>query len=161
MSYVENMSSWPFYIPPTYWLLPYRQTGDITLKLKENAKIRLVRVLNTSNAGLHDYGAVDFRVDLLDENQHTVYSKEASFGKVWDRAFKAAFALPDFFSSYGPTFQGLLEEGAKVPFGTGWRDIEINCPKSVRYVRISILSYWALGGGLNEIQVYPQEKKKS
>ncbi len=154
MSYVENMSSWPFYIPPTYWLLPYRQTGHVTLKLKESTRIKMVRVLNTSNAGLHDYGTVDFRVELLDENQNPVYTRNESFGKAWDRAFQAAFAKPDFFNSYGATFEGLLEPGVKVPFGDGWKDIEMDCSEEVRYVRISVLSYWALGGGFNEIQVY-------
>jgi hypothetical protein len=61
---------------------------------------------------------------------------------------------PEFFSAYGPTFEGILEPGAKVPFGTGWQDIEIDYPNSVRYVRLSVSNYWALGGGINEIQVY-------
>jgi hypothetical protein len=155
MSYTDNMSSWPFYIPPTYWLLPYRQTGNITLKLKKGTRIKMVRVLNTSNAGLHDYGTIDFQLELLDENQQPVYTKEASFGKAWDRAFKSAFAKPDFFNSYGPTFEGILEPGVKVPFGTGWQDIEIDYSGKVRYLRLNILSYWAIGGGINEIQVYP------
>ena len=154
MSYTDNMSSWPFYIPPTYWLLPYRQTGEITLKLKESSKIKMIRVLNTSNAGLFDYGTIDFRIDLLDENGNKVFGKESSFGKVWDRAFKSAFVKPEFFSAYGPTFEGILEPGVKVPYGNGWQDIEIGYTNSVRYVRLSILSYWALGGGINEIQVY-------
>jgi hypothetical protein len=157
MSYTENMSSWPFYIAPTYWLLPYRSEGHITIGLKGETRIRMVRVLNTSNAGLHDYGTMDFRVDLLDENRHTVYSKKASFGKVWDRAFEAAFAIPDFFGSYGPTFHGLLAPGVEVPFGTSWQDVDIDYPEEVSYVRIGILRYWGLGGGLNEIQVYEGE----
>jgi len=154
VSYTENMSELPFHIPPTYWLLPYRQTGDITLKLKFPSKLKLVRILNTSNAGLYDYGTIDFRLELLDKNQKVVYTKSGSFGKVWDRAFKSAFAMPEFFNSYGPTFEGLLTPGSKLPFGSGWQDINIEYSGIVHYVRVVILNYWALGGGLNEIQVY-------
>ncbi len=157
MSYTENMSSLPFNIPPTYWLLPYRQTGDITLKLKIPSKLRLVRILNTSNAGLYDYGTIDFRLELLDKNQKPVYTKSGSFGKVWDHAFRSAFAMPEFFNSYGPTFDGLLTKGAKLPFGSGWQDINIEYSGIVHYVRIVILSYWGLGGGLNEVQVYAKD----
>ena len=51
----------------------------------------------------------------------------------------------------------MLEPGVKVPFGTGWQEIEVPHPGEVRSVRVTIQSYWALGGGLNEIQVYGRD----
>jgi len=154
-SYTNNMSSWPLYVRPAYWLLPYRQPGAVTLKLKQPTKLRLVRLLNTTNAGLNDYAAMDYQVELLSEDGSVAWSKEGSFGKAQDGAFKSAFARPEFFKAYGATFKGLLEPGVKVPFGAGWQDMEINHPGEVRSVRVTVKTFWALGGGLNEVQVYP------
>ena len=153
--YTEKMTTWPLYIRPTYWLLPYRQAGSVTLKLKQPSKLRLVRLLDTTNAGLNDYAAVDFLVELLNEDGSVAWSKAGSFGKVQDGAFKSAFAKPEFFNAYGATFAGLLEPGVKVPFGTGWQEVEVQHPGEVRAVRVTVQSFWALGGGLNEVQVYP------
>jgi hypothetical protein len=154
-SYTENLSTWPLYVRPTYWLLPPRQKGAVTLKLKEAAPVRLVRLLNTTNAGLNDFATIDFEVELLDNAQKVVSRHAGSFGRVWDGAFRSALAKPQFFSGYGPAFAGMLEPGAKVPFGSGWQEITVDRPLPVRYVRVNILSYWAMGGGLNEVQVYP------
>lgn len=154
-SYTENPSSWLLYVRPTYWLLPPRQPGAVTLKLKQPAKLRLVRLLDTTNGGLNDYAAVDFRLDLLNEAGAVIWSKKGSFGQAYDHAFQSAFAKPEFFKAYGVTFQGLLEPGVKVPFGAGWQNIPIDLPDEVHSVRVTIESSWALGGGLNEIQVYP------
>ena len=153
-SYTENLSTWPLFLRPTYWLLPPRQTGAITLKLKQPASVRLVRLLNTTNAGLNDFATIDFEVQLLDEAEKVVARQKGSFGRVWDGAFRSAFAVPKFFSRYGRAFSGLNERGIKVPFGSGWQEIVFNDPAAVRYIRIKVLSYWAMGGGLNEVQVY-------
>lgn len=153
--YTQNMSTWPFFIRPTYWLLPYRQPGSLTLKLKQPSKLRLVRLLNTTNAGLNDYAAVDFLVELLNEDGSVAWSKAGTFGRVQDGAFKTAFVRPDFFKAYSETFRGMLEPDAQVPFGTGWQEIEVQHPGSVRAVRVTVQSFWALGGGLNEVQAYP------
>ncbi|MGD0089786.1 MAG: hypothetical protein ABSE73_07685 [Planctomycetota bacterium] len=153
--YTENMTTWPFFIRPTYWLLPYRQPGSVTLKLKEPSKLRLVRLLNTTNAGLNDYATVDFLVELLNADGAVAWSKAGSFGQVQDGAFASAFVRPNFFKAYSETFQGMLEPGAKVPFGTGWQEIEVAHPDPVQAVRVTVQSFWGLGGGLNEVQVYP------
>src|SRR5207253_7478209 len=42
------MTSWPFYIRPTYWLLPYQQPGWIELELAEESPVKTVRLLNTA-----------------------------------------------------------------------------------------------------------------
>jgi len=96
-------------------------------------------------------------VDLLKEDKSVAWTKKAAFGEVRDRAFKAAFAMPQHFSAYAPAFEGILQPGVKVPFPPKWQDIETDYADAIRYVRVSILSYWALGGGINEIQVYPKE----
>ncbi|MHB1033095.1 MAG: hypothetical protein ACYC35_02365 [Pirellulales bacterium] len=153
-SYTENLSSWPLYVRPTYWLLPPRQTGAVTLKLKKPAPVRMVRLLNTTNAGLNDFATIDFQVELLDAVEKVVFRRAGSFGRPWDRAFSAAFANPKFFGSYGKAFAGMLEPAAKVPFPAAWQEMVIDRPVPVRYVRITVLSYWAMGGGLNEVQVY-------
>jgi hypothetical protein len=154
-SYTQSVSAWPFYIRPTYWLLPPRQTGSLTLKLKQSAPVRLVRLLNTTNAGLNDFATIDFEVELLDDSEKLVSRHAGSFGRVWDRAFRDALVMPKFFGSYGAAFSGMLEPGAKVPFGSGWQEVVVDRPVPVRYVRVKVLSYWAMGGGLNEVQVYP------
>ena len=109
MSYTDNMSNWPFYIPPTYWLLPYRQTGEITLKLKKSSKIKMIRALNTSNAGLFDYGTIDFRIDLLDDNGNKVYSKESSFGKAWIGLLNLPLLNLNSSVFMERTFEGILD----------------------------------------------------
>jgi hypothetical protein len=48
----------------------------------------------------------------------------------------------------------MLEPGVKVPFGGGWQEIRFRRPLPARYVRVKVLSYWSMGGGLNEVQVY-------
>jgi hypothetical protein len=154
-SYTQNLSTWPLQVQPTYWLLPPRQTGSLTLKLKQPSRVRLVRLLNTANGGLNDFATIDFAVELLDKTQKVVFRREGSFGRVWDGAFRSAFAKPMFFGSYGKAFAGMLEPGAKVPFSGGWQEIAVDARVPVRYVRVHVLSYWAMGGGLNEVQVYP------
>jgi len=158
MSYFAKQSEWPFYVRPTYWLLPPRSLGEITLKLPEPMNIKLVRVLNTTNGGLNDYATVDFHVDLLDENAFPAWTAKRRFGRPWDRVFKAAFAIPEYFGSYGAAFEGILEPGVTVPFGAGWVDVPVDFnQRPISYVRITVDSFWAMGGGINEIQVYPAE----
>jgi hypothetical protein len=155
MSYTNNMSEWPLYVTPTWWLLPPRQTGSVTLTLREPARIDLVRLLNTGNGGLHDHATVNFRVELLGPAGQVLASRDDHFGVARDGGFDAAFARPDFFRSYGPSFKGILERGVIVPFGAGWKEVVFaNQPKLVHAVRIHVLSFWSLGGGLNEVQIY-------
>ncbi len=71
-SYTEGLTSWPFYVRPTYWLLPPQKTGAITLKLARSAPIALVRLLNTTNAGLNDYATNDLEVELLSDAEEVV-----------------------------------------------------------------------------------------
>ena len=149
----ENMSSWPFYIPPTYWLLPYGKPGWIQLDLPHETPISLVRLLNTSNAGLNDYATIKYRVELLDGSNKVVSKHSGSFGRVFDRPFKQAFKYPQHFSRYSPTFDGMLEQGISVPFGDGWQDVKFK-PIKAKSIKVYIDSHWAIGGGLNEIQVF-------
>ena len=148
------MTSWPFYVRPTYWLLPYQTTGWIQLELRETSPVRLVRLLNTSNAGANDYATMKYHVELLDAQKHVVGRGQGEFGQAFDRPFKAAFMIPEAFSHYGPTFRGMLEPGVKVPFGDGWQSVSFDTAPRAKFVKVYIDSYWALGGGLNEIQVY-------
>ncbi|MBN2477039.1 MAG: hypothetical protein JXB62_20700 [Pirellulales bacterium] len=154
--YNDNLSSWQLFFRPTYWLLPPGITGNVTIKLRQPSRVKLVRLLNTSNAGLNDFATVRCKLELLDKDERPLWSKPVVFGRPWDRAFQAAFARPKFFHSYGESFHEILEPGATVPFGTGWQDIDVDCPQDVQYVRVKIDKYWAMGGGLNEVQVYPQ-----
>jgi len=149
----ETMSVWPFYVRPTYWLLPFAQAGWVQLELPEEKSVSLVRLLNTSNAGLNDYATTRYRVELRDGSGKTVARREGAFGKRFDRPFQQAFKYPEFFASYGDTFQGMLEPGVPVPFGDGWHDVAFE-PVKARFVKVYVDSYWAVGGGLNEIQVY-------
>jgi hypothetical protein len=148
------MTSWPFYVPPTYWLLPYQQTGWIRLELAQPSPVRLVRLLNTSNAGANDYATMKYRVELLSADGKVAAERKGEFGRALDRPFRAAFRIPEAFSEYGQTFRGMLEPGVKVPFGDGWQTIPFPEAPTAKFVKVYIDSYWALGGGLNEIQVY-------
>jgi hypothetical protein len=148
-----DMSVWPFYVRPTYWLLPFATGGWIQLELPGEREVKLVRVLNTSNAGLNDYAAMAFRVELLDGTGEVVARSKGHFGAVFDRPFAQAFRYPDFFGRYGDTFKGMLEPGIAVPFGGGWQEIPFDSVRA-RSIRVYVDSWWALGGGLNEIQVY-------
>ena len=74
--------------------------GIATIKLKEPTQIKLIRLLNTTNAGLNDLAAVDCEVELLDKDETPVWSKPVVFGRPWDRSFGPAFARPEFFESY-------------------------------------------------------------
>ncbi|MEE8450528.1 MAG: hypothetical protein V3R99_01400 [Thermoguttaceae bacterium] len=152
--YDHNPSTWELYFRPTYWLLPPGQTGRITIKLKEPTRLRLIRLLNTTNAGLNDFAAVGGRLELLADDDTLLWSRDLSFGRPWDRAFQAAFAKPEFFGSYGEAFQGILEPGVIVPFGAGWLEVPVDLDSKVRSIRLRIDKYWAMGGGVNEIQAY-------
>lgn len=153
--YEADLAEWPLYFRPTYWLLPLRKTGDLTIKLKEPTRIKLVRLLNTTNAGLNDFATTECRLEFLGPKDDTpLWSRPVTFGRAWDHAFDAAFARPDYFASYGDSFRGMLERGARVPFGAGWVDVPVDYDKAVTRVRIRIDKYWAGGGGLNEVQIY-------
>jgi hypothetical protein len=41
----------------------------------EPRQIKLIRLLNTTNAGLNDFAAVKYDVELLDKNETPVWSK--------------------------------------------------------------------------------------
>lgn len=153
-SLLDNRDYFPLYVKPTYWLLPEEKLGHIELELKEPAAVDLVRLLNTSNAGLNDFAAHTFRVELFDAGRKPLASKEGAFGKVFDRPFRQAFFAPKWFSRYTPTFAGMLEPGLTVPFGDGWREVPFEGIEGARFVRVAITKFWGIGGGLNEVQVY-------
>jgi len=118
------------------------------------ASSALVRLLNTSNAGLNDFAAHTFRVELLDADRKQLAGKDGAFGKVFDRPFQHAFFAPKWFSRYTPSFAGMLEPGLTVPFGDGWKAVAFEGVKGVRFVRVAITKFWGIGGGLNEVQVF-------
>ena len=149
----DAMAQFPFYVRPTYWLLPHGQPGWVQLKLPANRTVSQVRLLNTSNAGLNDHATMSFRVQLLDDDGNLVSEKKGQFGKVLDRPFEQAFRFPGHFGTYGKTFAGMLEPGVAVPFGDGWYDLDFDTVRA-RFVKVLIDSHWAIGGGLNEIQVF-------
>lgn len=153
--YETDLTEWPLYFRPTYWLLPPRKPGEITIHLKQPTPLRMVRLLNTTNAGLNDFAATDCRVELLiDDEEKPVWSLDVPLGKPHDHAFQASFVRPDFFASYGDAFRGMLEPGVRVPFGEGWVEVPVEYDQPVSHVRIRIEKFWAVGGGLNEVQVY-------
>ena len=151
----DQMATFPFYVSPTYWLLPYQQQGWIEYEWKKDKQVSEVRVLNTANAGLNDFATIDYRIELRDVDGKVIVTQSKRFGKVFDRPFKAAFKYPEHFGKYSETFAGMLEPGVPVPFGDGWQSTRFNAVKA-RKVRIYIDSYWGLGGGLNEVQIYPE-----
>jgi len=153
-SLLDNRDYFPLYVKPTYWLLPEDKLGHVELELKEPAAVDLVRLLNTSNAGLNDFAAHTFRVELLDADRKQLASKDGAFGKVFDRPFQHAFFAPKWFSRYTPSFAGMLEPGLTVPFGDGWKEIAFDGVRGVNFVRVAITKFWGIGGGLNEVQVY-------
>jgi hypothetical protein len=114
----------------------------------------MVRLLNTSNAGLNDFAAHAVRVELFDPSRKLLAARDVMFGKAFDRPFKQAFAEPKWFSRYTRTFEGMLDPGLTVPFGDGWKEVVFDAAKDAAYVRVSITKYWGIGGGLNEVQVY-------
>ena len=113
-----------------------------------------MRLLNTSNAGLNDFAAHRFRVELYDKDHKLLAARDGQFGRVFDGAFRQAFFVPKWFDHYSPTFAGMLEPGLTVPFGDGWQEIAFPRVSGVAAVRVVITKYWGIGGGLNEIQVY-------
>jgi hypothetical protein len=145
---------WPLHVRPTYWLLPPRTEGHVEIELGEAADVDLVRLLNTSNAGLNDFATIGFRMELYDDERRPLASKEGTFGRVFDRAFRQAFVVPEWFHAYTASFAGMLEPGVRVPFGDGWQEVRFGGVPGVRFVRVCVTSAWALGGGLNEVQVY-------
>jgi hypothetical protein len=52
--------------PETFWLLPDRQTGFISISLPKPAKVDEIRILNTHNSGYYDRGTKDFHVTAVD-----------------------------------------------------------------------------------------------
>lgn len=149
----EPMKTWPLYVRPTYWLLPCRTPGWVQLELAQESPIRTVRLLNTSNAGLNDFATMKFKVELLDAAGAPVAAKEGQFGKAFDRPFAQAFKYPELLKSYS-SFTGMLEPGVLVPFGDGWKSVEFENAPRAKFVKVEVQSYWSLGGGLNEVQVY-------
>ena len=118
----------------------------------------MVRLLGTTNAGLNDFAATECQVSLLAEDRSSPWTLAVTLGQPSDGAFRAAFARPQFFGSYGDSFRGILEPGVIVPFPARWVDVPVECSVPVRYVRIRITKFWAAGGGLNEVQVYPVQQ---
>lgn len=114
----------------------------------------LVRLLNTSNAGLNDFAAHAFRVELFDRSHKELAAAEGTFGKVFDRPFRQAFREPKWFAEYTPAFKDMLRPGETVPFGDGWKEVPFGAIEDVAFVRVTITRYWGIGGGLNEVQVY-------
>jgi hypothetical protein len=154
-SLLDNRDNWPLYVRPNYWLLPEETLGHVELELNPPANVDLVRLLNTSNAGLNDFATHQFRVELYDAEHRRLASQDGAFGQVCDRPFRQAFVVPQWFSRYTPSFAGMLEPQWTVPFGDGWRDVRFApLPAPVRFVRVVVTKYWGLGGGLNEVQVY-------
>jgi hypothetical protein len=153
-SLLANRDSWPLYVRPTYWLLPEETLGHVEIALARPATVDLVRMLNTSNAGLNDFATHAFRVELYDQSGKLLAAKEGSFGKAFDRPFEQAFFVPAWFSRYTPSFAGMLEPGLSVPFGDGWREVRFGSVPGVAFVRVVVTKYWGIGGGLNEVQVY-------
>ena len=153
-SYDDNPSTWTLFFRPTYWLLPPRSTGRITITLKKPTELKLVRLLNTTNAGLNDFATVRCTVELLSGGREVLWSKAVTFGRPWDGPFTASFAFPQFFDSYGNSFQGILEPGVVVPFPTAWSDVPVDLDHEVAHVSVRVDTFWTLGGGLNEIQIY-------
>ncbi|HUS90938.1 MAG TPA: hypothetical protein VM695_03770 [Phycisphaerae bacterium] len=149
----EDMSVWPFYVRPTYWLLPFEQGGWVQLELPKETDVSLVRLLNTSNAGLNDHATMKYRVELRDAAGKVTALHSGAFGECLDRPFRQAFRYPELFSSYGATFRGMLEPGIPVPFGDGWHEVRFDAARA-KLIRVYVDSWWALGGGLNEVQVY-------
>jgi hypothetical protein len=101
----------------------------------------------------HD-AAHSFRVELYDSDHKLLATEQGLFGKVYDRPFKQAFVIPEWFNRYTPSFLGMLEPGVTVPFGDGWQDVTFENVCDATFVRVVITKYWGIGGGLNEIQVY-------
>jgi len=151
----EQMATFPFYVSPTYWLLPYQTKGWIEYEWKQDEQVSEVRILNTANAGLNDFATIDYRIELRSADGQPLATHSRRFGKVFDRPFKAAFKYPQHFGKYGETFTGMLEPGVPVPFGDGWQSTKFEAVKA-RKVRIYIDSFWGLGGGLNEVQIYAE-----
>jgi len=48
----------------------------------------------------------------------------------------------------------MLEPGLTVPFGDGWKEVELPTTEGVKFVRVAITKFWGIGGGLNEVQIY-------
>jgi hypothetical protein len=153
-SLLRDRDYWPLYVRPTYWLLPEGKLGHVELALQRPARVDLVRLLNTSNAGLNDFATHTFRVELYDSDHKLLASKDAVFGKVLDRPFAQAFVVPRWFNRYTPSFGGMLEPKLTVPFGDGWKEVKFPSVKGVAFVRVVVTKYWGIGGGLNEVQVY-------
>ncbi len=146
-SLTADMSSWPFYIRPTYWLLPYQAAGWIQLELKNESPVSVVRLLNTSNAGANDYATMKFRVELLDSAGKVLAGQKGEFGQLFDRPFQQAFKAPQIFSKFGETFKGMLEPGIKVSFGDGWQTIEFKGSPKAKFVKVYIDSWWRWAAG--------------
>jgi hypothetical protein len=166
-SLLTDRDNFPLYVRPSYWLLPEDKLGWVELELPAASPIGLVRLLNTSNAGLNDFAAHRFRVTILDAERKPLASRDGAFGKVFDAAFRQAFIVPKWFSRYTPTFAGMLEPGLTVPFGDGWQELAFDNVQAAKFVRVEITKFWGIGGGLNEVQVYAplartggQEKKE-
>jgi len=153
-SLLNNRDYFPLYVKPTWWLLPENTLGHIELELEKPTAVGMVRLLNTSNAGLNDFAAHTFRVELYDAARKGLAKRDGTFGAVCDRPFRQAFFVPKWFSRYTPTFAGMLEPGVTVPFGDGWREVAFEGVRGAKFVRVVITKYWGIGGGLNEVQVY-------
>jgi hypothetical protein len=97
-----SMVSFPFYVPPTYRLLPHMTGGWVRVELAEETPVKLVRLLNTSNAGANDHAAMRYRVELQDADGNAVTEQSGESGRLFDRPFRQAFFIPEAFDQYGP-----------------------------------------------------------
>jgi hypothetical protein len=151
---MRDPDTFPLYVRPTWWLLPKFRNGWAEVELAEPAAVSLVRLLNTSNAGLNDFAALSCRVQLLDENGNNLAERDVTFGRPWKRAFEQAYAVPELFTRFSSMFGKTLRPETPVPFGAGWQNVFFDGQDKAQFVRVHVTDYWAPGGGLNEIQIY-------
>lgn len=57
-----------------------KRPGQITAKLKEPTRFKLMCLLNRTNAGLNDFAAVNCRLELLADDNTPLWSRDLTFG---------------------------------------------------------------------------------
>lgn len=108
----------------SYWLLPTNRTGYITLNLGSSAGITRLRWVNTHDGPRFDYATDAYEIAISPTGTFTGEETVVDSGN------------------------GALETELR------YHQIDLSTPIVGQYVRITVGSFHAQGGGINELEVY-------
>ncbi|MCB9760448.1 MAG: discoidin domain-containing protein [Alphaproteobacteria bacterium] len=112
------------YADQTYWLLPQNRTGSVTIDLGTTVGITRIRWVNTHHGPRFNRATDGYDITVSNTGVFAGEEVEIDSGN------------------------GDLETTLR------YHQVDLSTPEAGRYVRFTVTSFHALGGGINELEVY-------